>query len=382
MLLLGLRKKFLKIAERLRCIEAARKEVALWKRASQQKDLTMQKTISDIPQLEDLLSQPSDAAQDAIDQIDGDIMILGVGGKMGPSLARMAARAAQHSGKQRRVIGVSRFSDGAVEKQLQADGIETIKCDLLDDEQLKALPDAPNIIYMAGMKFGSTGNEALTWAMNTILPAQVCKRFVNSRIVAFSTGNIYGLTPLSYGGSREEDAPNPDGEYAMSCLGRERAFEHFSRVNNTSVSIIRLNYAVEMRYGVLVDLAQQVWDEKPINLSMGNMNVVWQGDANAMTLAALAHSDSPPFILNVAGPETLSVRRVCEQFCELMNKKVEFTGEEADNALLNNGQKGHKLFGYPSIGAEQMIQWISEWIQSGKPTHNKPTHFEARDGKF
>ncbi|MFW6059887.1 MAG: NAD-dependent epimerase/dehydratase family protein [Phycisphaeraceae bacterium] len=338
--------------------------------------------IEDVAQLEALLSEPSDAAVAALRQVDGDVMLLGVGGKMGPTLAKMVKRAADQAGTPRRIIGASRFSDADLPRQLEADGIETIKCDLLNEDELAKLPDCPNIIYMAGMKFGSTGKEALTWAMNTHLPALVSKRFAQSRIVGFSTGNVYGLVPIAHGGSRETDPPNPDGEYAISCLGRERIFEHFSRTNNTPMATIRLNYAVELRYGVLVDLAQQVYADQPIDLSMGNMNVIWQADANAMTIAALAHADSPPFLLNVAGPEILSVRQICQRFGELLNKNVQFIGEESPDALINNGQKGHRLFGYPRIGIDQMQQWIADWLQRGGETLGKPTHFEVRDGKF
>src|SRR5690606_7690688 len=229
-------------------------------------------------------------------------LILGVAGKMGPTLARMARRAADQAGGKRSVIGVARFSDPAQRQALEGWGIETIKADLLDPQQLQKLPEAPNVIFMAGMKFGSTGQEALTWAMNTFLPGMVAQRYAASRIVAFSTGNVYGLTPLSGGGSRETDPLDPMGDYAMSCVGRERIFEHFSRAARIPTAIIRLNYATELRYGVLVDLAQKIWSDQPIDLSMGNMNVIWQGDANAMALAALAHAGSPPYVLNVAGP--------------------------------------------------------------------------------
>jgi nucleoside-diphosphate-sugar epimerase len=235
---------------------------------------------------------------------------------------------------------------------------------------------------MAGMKFGSTGQEALTWAMNAYLPGMVCNKYRNSRIVAFSTGNIYGLTEVRRGGSIETDQPNPDGDYAISCLGRERIFEHFSRSLNIPVSIIRLNYAVELRYGVLADLARRVWADEEINVSMGNVNVIWQTDANAMAIQSLAHAATPPFVLNVAGPETLSVRRVCEQFGALMNKTPRLIGIEAPTALLNNGQFGHRLFGYPQVSVEQLIRWIADWVITGGGSLGKPTHFEARDGKF
>ena len=341
-------------------------------------------TIDDSAQLDALLSEPSEPAIETMRQLTGDVMLLGVGGKMGPTLARMVKRAADGAGTSRRVIGVSRFSSssGDLQQELEQHSIETIKCDLLDESQLAKLPDCPNIIYMAGLKFGSSGNEALTWAMNTHVPALVSQRFPQSRIAAFSTGNVYGLVPVQHGGSREADTPNPDGDYAISCLGRERIFEHFSRTNGTPVSVIRLNYATELRYGVLVDIAQQVHAGQPIDVTMPNMNVIWQADANAYTIASLLHADSPPCWLNVAGPELLSVRDVAQRFGELMGRDVTLTGSESPDALINNGQKGHRLFGYPRIGVDRMLRWIADWVQRGGETLGKPTHFEVRDGKF
>jgi nucleoside-diphosphate-sugar epimerase len=338
--------------------------------------------VADDAALDDLLSAPTPAAIEAVRRTAGDVIILGVAGKMGPSLAAMVKRASDAAGARRRVIGVARFSTPGSEAALKRGGIETIAADLLDEEQLARLPDAPNVIYMAGMKFGSTGQEALTWAMNAYLPGAVCRRYRRSRIVAFSTGNIYGLVPLSGGGSVEADVPNPIGDYAMSCLGRERMFEHFSRSMGIPVSIIRLNYAVELRYGVLADLARTVYAEDAIDLSMGNVNVIWQADANAMAVASLVDAASPPFVLNVAGPETLSVRRVCEQLGAAMGKPPRFTGQEAPAVLLNNGQLGHRLYGYPRVGADQLIRWTADWVARGGASLGKPTHFETRDGKF
>jgi nucleoside-diphosphate-sugar epimerase len=332
--------------------------------------------------LDDLLAAPTAGVVEAMRRMEGDVVVLGVAGKMGKSLASMVKRASDTAGVKRKVIGVARFSTAGDQHWLNANGIATIRADLLDQAALDRLPDAPNVIYMAGMKFGSTGQEALTWAMNAYLPGMVCNKYRNSRIVAFSTGNIYGLTPVARGGPIETDEPNPDGDYAMSCLGRERIFEHFSRALKIPVSIIRLNYAVEMRYGVLADLGRRVWAGEEIDLSMGNVNVIWQTDANAMSIQALEHAATPPFVLNVAGPETLSVRRICEQFGVLMNKPPRFVGVESPTALLNNGQLGHRLFGYPQVGVEQVIQWTADWIARGGGSLGKPTHFEARDGKF
>lgn len=339
--------------------------------------------ITSVTQLGELLSEPKPRLIDALRRVPGDIVILGAAGKMGPTLARMALRASRDDGAGgRRVIAVSRFSNTAEREKLNSHGVETIRCDLLDQAQLDALPDAPNVVYMAGMKFGSTGQESLTWAMNAYLPGMVCQKYRNSRIVAFSTGNVYGLSPVTNGGSVETDPPNPLGDYAMSCLGRERIFEHFSRTLNIPVSIIRLNYACEMRYGVLVDLAQRVWTDQPIDLAIGNINVIWQGDANAMSLAALEHAATPPFVLNVTGPELLSVRRVCEQLAARMGKAVTFSGTERPDALLNNGQLGHQRYGYPCVSVGQMLEWIARWVMRGGEGLGKPTHFEARDGKF
>jgi nucleoside-diphosphate-sugar epimerase len=232
------------------------------------------------------------------------------------------------------------------------------------------------------MKFGSTGQEPLTWAMNVYLPALVCERYARSHIAAFSTGNVYGLVPCDGGGSVENDPPNPAGEYAISCLGRERIFEHFSLTNHTPVAILRLNYATELRYGVLVDLAKRVWNEHPVDLAMGSVNVIWQGDACAMTLCALADCASPAFILNVAGPELLRVREICERLGDLLGKPPRFIGAEGTDALLNNGSAGHQRYGLPQVDAWRMLHWVADWVRRGGALLGKPTHFEVRDGKF
>jgi nucleoside-diphosphate-sugar epimerase len=339
-------------------------------------------SIRDVEHLEDLLSDPSAAAIDAMRRAVGDLLILGVAGKMGPTLARMARRAIDAAGASHRVIGISRFSSNAHRHTLEQHGIETIRCDLLDEPALARLPDAPNIIFMAGRKFGSTGDEPLTWAMNAHLPALVCRRYPASRIVAFSTGNVYGLTPHGQGGSREEDAPAPVGEYAMSCLGRERMFEYFSRTNGTPVAILRLNYAVEMRYGVLADLAGRVFRREPVDVTMGYFNVIWQADANALALAALTHTSSPPLIMNVAGPEELSVRATCLELGRRFGVPVAFSGREATDALLSNGSRGRALLGAPRVDAAQLLAWTADWVQRGGRSLGKPTHFESRTGRF
>jgi nucleoside-diphosphate-sugar epimerase len=333
-------------------------------------------------ELEVLLSEPTPGAIATMKRLPGDIILLGVAGKMGPTLARMAKRASDMAGVKRRVIGVARFSDAKHESDLQRQGVETIRCDLLDEDAVKKLPDAPNVIYLAGMKFGSSGQESLTWAMNTYLPSIICKKYAHSRIVAFSTGNVYGLVPVARGGSVETDPPNPIGEYAMSCLGRERMFEHFSRALKTPLLLLRLNYACELRYGVLVDLAQQIAAGKSIDLGMGWFNVIWQGDANAMTLQALDHVTSPATLLNMTGPELLNVRETCEKLARHMGRKVSFNGRESDNALLNNSSRAFSLFGKPRFTAEKLIERVADWVEQGGSTLGKPTHFESRDGKF
>jgi len=338
-------------------------------------------TIADEPQLEDLLSQPSPEVIASLGQLPGDILILGVAGKMGPTLARMARRASEAAGVTRRVIGVARFSGGG-EAELRSHGIETIRCDLLDEQAVAGLPDVPNVVFMAGMKFGTTGNEALTWAMNTYLPALVCRKFAHSRIVAFSTGNVYGLSPVSSGGSRESDPCVPVGEYAMSCLGRERVFEHFSRSLEIPLSIFRLNYACELRYGVLVDIAERIAARQPVDLTMGYFNTLWQGDANAMALRCFEFASVPPWVVNVTGPEQLSTRDVATRLAGRMNCPVQFQGVESDQALLNNAERGLAALGSPRVSVDQLLDQVADWVQRGKKRLGKPTHYDSRDGSF
>lgn len=338
--------------------------------------------INDVAHLEDALSTPTPGVVEAVSEVDGDFLVLGAAGKMGPTLCRMAKRACEEAGLDRRVIAVSRFSSPGSEHPFAAHGIETIKADLLDERTLDALPDAPNVVYMAGMKFGSSGSQSTTWAMNAFLPGLVASRFRHSRIVAFSTGNVYPLSRVVLGGSVETDPPGPVGEYAMSCLGRERLFEHFSRSFGTEIALLRLNYAAELRYGVLVDIARAVWAEEPVDVTMGVVNVIWQGDANAMSLQAFRHVAGPPRVLNLAGPEQVSVRRVAETMGVLMGKPPRLVGEEADTALLSNGQLAHELFGYPRVPLRQLIQWVADWVTNGRELLGKPTSFAVRDGKF
>ena len=338
--------------------------------------------ISDVDQLEQLLTEPTAEAVEAVRQVDGDIMVLGAAGKMGPTLARMAKRSLDAAGLSRRVIAVSRFSSPATRDDFERHGIATIACDLLDEASFERLPEVPNVIFMAGRKFGSSGDEPYTWAVNTHLPGLACRRFPASRIVAFSTGNVYGLMPHGHGGSTEDEAPAPIGEYAMSCLGRERLFQYFSRVHRTPMAILRLNYAADLRYGVLTDLSLRVFRREPIDLAMGYFNVIWQGDANAMAIAALAHVTSPPLVLNLAGREELSVRSVCRELARLMDVDVTFTGREASDALLSNGTRGWALLGVPRVGAATLMAWTAAWVRRGGEILGKPTHFESRSGRF
>lgn len=313
---------------------------------------------------------------------EGDVIVLGAAGKMGPTLARMLRRAADAARSERRVIAVSRFRDPALRNRLADWGVETIAGDLADRRFVAELPETPNVFFLSGMKFGATGNEPLTWGMNTYVPAVIAERYAGSRIVAFSTGNVYGLTPVAGGGSREQDALAPVGEYAMSCVGRERLFQYFSERDGTPTTIIRLNYAVELRYGVLVDLAERIVRSAPIDVSMGHVNVIWQGDACAAVIAALADSSSPARVLNVAGPDVLSVRTIAERIGERLERPVSFTGSESEDALLNNAGACHAAYGRPEVTVDQLLEWTAGWVQGGGVRLGKPTHYESRSGRF
>jgi nucleoside-diphosphate-sugar epimerase len=338
--------------------------------------------IANEQQLEGLLSEPSDNDVRAMAELEGDLLILGVAGKMGPSLAKRAVRAAKRASLKKRIIGVARFSDPDIRQELDAAGIETISADLLESGSVAKLPDTPNVLYMAARKFGSTGAEYLTWAMNTLLPALVAERFAGSRIVAFSTGNVYPLVPVTQSGATEATQVEPVGEYAQSALGRERMFEYFSRKNGTPVMLLRLNYAIDLRYGVLLDIGQKVFERRPIDLSMGHVNVIWQGDANSVALRSFKLCQSPPAVLNITGPETVSVRWLARRFGERFGIEPTLQGTESATALLSNAGRCHTLFGYPSVTVEQMIDWVADWIGMGGNTLAKPTHFETRDGRF
>ncbi|KIL40378.1 epimerase [Gordoniibacillus kamchatkensis] len=335
-----------------------------------------------LEQLEQAMTTPSSRLIEDMKNIEGDLMLLGVGGKMGPSLAKLAMNAINAAGVSKNVYGVSRFSEPGLKEELEACGLKMIACDLLDDASLQALPDVRNVIYMAGTKFGTTGKEHFTWGMNAYLPGRVAEKYRNSRIVVFSTGNVYPLSSVHLGGAAEDAAPAPVGEYGQSCLGRERVFEFFSHRYGTPILIYRLNYAIDMRYGVLLELAKSVKEGRPIDLTMGHFNCIWQGDANEIALRALLHCSSPAGKLNVTGPETVAVRYAAAEFGKRLGVEPQFTGKEAETALLSNASTCMQLFGYPRVSLLQMIDWIAEWVEHGGAMIDKPTHFQQREGRF
>jgi len=333
-------------------------------------------------ELEEVLSRPMPETVKAVSRLEGDILILGVSGKIGPTLAMLVKRAIDEAGLSKRVVGASRFSNPGLRERLEKAGVETIPCDLLEEDEVERLPEVPNVIYMVGRKFGTEEDSSLTWAVNTVIPAIVSRRFRKSRIVVFSTGNVYPLVPVSSGGADESTPPDPVGEYAQSCLGRERVFEYFSKKYGLKTLFLRLNYAVELRYGVLLDVAQKVLEGSPIDLRMGYVNVIWQGDVNNIAVRALEVCKSPPEILNVTGPDIISVRWLAERFGAIFRKKPVFRNSEMEKALLSNASKCFRIFGYPAVALEQMIKWVAHWILIGGCTLNKPTHFEVVDGRF
>jgi hypothetical protein len=339
---------------------------------------TLPETIPDLADLDELLCRPSQALIDDLSTIDGDIMILGVAGKMGPTLAGLAKAAAPD----RRIIGVARFSDTTVKDWLTARSIETINCDLLDEAAIKALPKVKNIIFMAGRKFGAEGDLSLTWAMNSHVPALVAQAFAGSRIVAFSTGCVYPFVSVDGKGSSEDMAPNPPGEYAQSCVGRERMFEYFSRKHATPGRLFRLNYAIDMRYGVLHDIASKVLSGKPIDVSLGHVNFIWQGDASAQALRCLAHCDTPTSPINVSGHEILAVRDLAARFGQHLGRDPLITGKEEPTAWLTDTSQAVKLFGLPIVDTAQLIAWTADWVTRSMPSLGKPTKYEVRDGRY
>jgi nucleoside-diphosphate-sugar epimerase len=328
--------------------------------------------------LEDILSEPADVTKDIVAGLNGDIVVLGAGGKMGPTLAMMLRKAS--SGKN--IYAVSRYSDKAVRTRIERAGIKTIQLDLLDESLYSQLPDVENVFYLAGMKFGTTGKQPLTWALNSFLPGLVARHYKDSRIVVFSTGNVYPLVDISSGGASEETAPEPIGEYAQSCLGRERIFEYFSQLHNTPMTIIRLNYANEPRYGIIVDLTRRILNGEPVDLTMGAVNLIWQRDANDYIIRSISLAKSPPTILNVTGPDTVLVRQLAEKIGQALNSKPKFTSREARTALLSNACFCSSMFGCPQTTLDEMVSLIIKWVASGKTVLNKPTKYDIRNGKF
>lgn len=339
---------------------------------------TYPERLESVEALEDSLSRPSEAARQALRDCPGDVLVLGAGGKMGPTLTRMIQRADPG----RRVVAVSRFSNERLPDQLASQGVEVWKGDLLDADFLASLPECPNVYYLAGMKFGATGNEPLTWAMNGWLPGKVCERFPSSRLVALSSGNVYGYTAAAGPGSRETDALAPVGEYANSCLCRERMFQYFSETQGQPVALIRLNYANELRYGVLVDLAKRLLQGEVIDLSMGWVNLIWQGDANAQIVAALGRAQTPATVINVAGTPHLRVRDLCEAMAERLGVGARFSGEECEDALLSDASRARDWLGEAEVPVSVFLPWVVHWVRTGGETLGKPTKFENRRGDF
>ncbi|MGQ0676511.1 MAG: NAD-dependent epimerase/dehydratase family protein [Rhodospirillales bacterium] len=337
------------------------------------------KRFEDVEHLEDFLSIPHRALKRELAETPGDILILGVGGKMGPTLAMLARRAAPG----RRVIGVARFSDKGVRGRLERAGVETIACDLLDRAAMEALPRAPNVVCMIAYKFGSAGNEPAAWAVNVLAYALAAETFRRARFVAFSTGCVYPFVPVGGGGATEDTPLNPPpGDYAWSCVGRERAVRYLSEKHKTPGRLVRLNYAIDMRYGVLHDVAVKVRDGVEIDLAMGHVNVIWQGDANATALRCLAHATAPTGPINVSGPETVELRRLAREFGRLLGKKPRLAGAESATAWLSDTRRMRAEFGPPAVPLQRMIEWTADWVARAMPSHGKPTHFEVRDGRY
>ena len=333
-------------------------------------------------ELEERLARPTPADVDFARTLEGDVMVLGAGGKMGPSLARRVRRALAAAKTARRVFAVSRFPTPELPRALERDGIETLVCDLLDPDQVARLPVCPNVLFLAGMKFGSSAQPGLTWALNTIAPANVARRFSGSRIVVFSTGNVYPLVDPASGGCSESDITDPVGEYAQSCLGRERVFEHYSAVDGTPCLLLRLFYAVDLRYGVLVDVARKVFAGEPIDLGVAHFNAIWQGDANSYAFRSLALCTSPPQPLNVTGPTVVPVRSVAAHFGRRFGREPRFVGIEGPSALLGRAQRCTSLLGPAEVELDQLLEWIAHWVEHGGRSLDKPTRYERSDGRF
>jgi nucleoside-diphosphate-sugar epimerase len=333
-------------------------------------------------ELDELLSHPTQAVLEALSRISGDFMLLGASGKMGPTLARMVRRGLDELGSKARVTAVARFSNPSVEAGMNAGGVRTLRADLLNQEAFDCLPEAENVFFMAGQKFGTSKHPELAWAMNTIVPAYVANRYKDSRLLVFSTGCVYPNVPVESAGSNELDDLAPLGDYANSCVGRERVFAWFAHKHRTPLSIFRLNYSIDLRYGVLVDVAEKVLAGKQVDVTMGYANVIWQGDANARAIQCMERASIPPFVLNVTGPEQVSIREVAKRFAELFGCEANIVGTESAEALLSDTSRAIGLFGQPQVPVDQMIAWIAAWLKRGGRTLNKPTNFERFDGKY
>ena len=333
--------------------------------------------INEIQDLEELLSKPDERSASDLAGIEGEVLVLGAGGKMGPTLCRLLRRATG-----RTVYAVSRYSDQSVRSRLEEDGVRTVQADLLDPSSYDRIPEAANVYFLAGMKFGASAQEARTWAMNVYMPALVSRRYAGSRIVALSTGNVYPFVSVEGGGATEATTPDPVGEYAQSCLGRERIFQHFSGESGTPVALIRLNYANEPRYGIIVDITQKILAGEPVDLTMGYANLIWQGDANNLIARAVTLAASPPVVLNVTGAETVSVRKLAERIGALVDRKVRFEGSESPTALLSDASACFRSLGRPEVSLDEMTEAIVGWVAAGNPVLGKPTKFQVRDGKF
>lgn len=333
-------------------------------------------------QLEDLLSYPYPETVEAVKGLGGDIVVLGAGGKIGPSLVATAVRAVREAGASSRVIAVSRFSKREVKERISELGAEVVEADLSKRDEVESLPAARNVVFMVGRKFGTSEEPGLTWVTNVYVPSLVAERYEGSNFAVFSTGNVYPLLPLSSGGATESTPPSPVGEYGWSALARERVFSHYVRAGRGKLAILRLNYACELRYGVLVDIAEKVWRGEEVDLSMGAVNAIWQGDVNNLALMSLALASNPPTVINVTGPETASVRWIATELGRLMGREPKFRGQEGSTALLSNASEAFRLFGYPRVPLATMLRWEARWVSSGKRTYGLPTHYEVREETF
>ena len=344
--------------------------------------MNLPERITSEAELEEVLAEPSEADLQCVARLGGEILVIGAGGKMGPSLTRRIHRAVLGAGGSSRVIAASRFSSGDARARLDADGIRTIACDLLDQRQIAALPQTDFVLFLAGRKFGTVDRTDLTWVTNTVVPARVAEHFSRSRIVVFSTGNVYPLVPVTGPAPTEDDAPAPVGEYAQSCLGRERVMEFVCREHGMAAVIFRLNYAVDLRYGTLVDIARRVFAGEPIDLTMGYFNAIWQGDANSYALRSLELCTTPPTVLNVTGPERISVREIAEWFGSAFERPVRFVNAERPVALLSDSRRCRARLGEPAVPLPVLRRWVAHWVAAGGSSLNKPTHFEVVDGRF